>query len=218
MQITSPSPTHANGQTKDPAGSALTLLEALTTTSIRPPQPEERSTSPHHFMRFLRECDSKLITCAATELSVAIRNGDWLPFERAVIRRLEPLRHDISKTILAALGNVVSDSAHSSIFHGGYQIHLDTMCCFWLGHPETKAHLEELVSQIVSSAPPFQDPQLNTVATHAMVHCIATGTLDLPHFVYSHLSPDFVTIACSAAVRAEASRHLTSQDRTRTAR
>lgn len=215
------SPSGANSQTRELTGApspVSSLLELLTTSAPRPTHHATDASSPPYILRFLRECDGKLVASTATELGVIPSNGDWLPFELSLMKRLSPLRLEISKTILTSLSSVSSDSAQSSLFHGGYQIHLDTMCCFWLGHPETKSNLEELVGKIVASAPPFKEPRLNTIAAHTMLDCIAVGTLDLPHFVYHHLSPDFVTISCHPSVKQEASRHLSSQDRKRSAR
>lgn len=169
-------------------------------------------------MRFICGCDAKLLSVVAKELNLVVSNGDWQPFEMALTNRLEPVRHEISRTILAVLGRVTFDSAHTSIFHGGYQIHLDTMSCFWLGHPETKGNLENLVSHIVTSATVFQDPRLNQAATYTMVDSIVTGTLVLPHFEYSYLSPDFITMSCHPSVRSEASRHINSLSGKRGAR
>lgn len=221
MQLTNSSPPPGASHTRElesaptPLGS---LLDLLTTSTPHPPRPIFHSSSPPYIIRFVRECDGTLLASTTSELEVTVKNGDWLPFEVALIKRLDPVRQEISKTILTALGSVASDSAHTSIFFGGYQIHLDTMCCFWLGHPETRSNFEELVQRIVASEPPFQNPSLNTIATNTMLHCVATGTLELPHFTYHHLSPDFVTISCHHSVREEASRHLTSQDKRRSAR
>lgn len=219
MQTTNSSSPHgANGHTRELQGapsSIGSLLELLTTSTPRPPKPSLSSSTPPHILRFLRECDGNLLASTAIELGVKVKNGDWFPFEVALTKRLDPLRQEISKTILSALSSVTSDSAHTSLFHGGYQIHLDTLCCFWLGHPETRSNLEDLVGKIVASAPPFQEERLNTIAAHTLLDCIAVGTLDLPHFTYHHLSPEFVTISCHPSVQEEASRHLTAQDRRR---
>lgn len=169
-------------------------------------------------MRFIFGCDMNLLGNVAQELGIVVRNGDWQPFEIALTNRLEPVRQEISRTILAALSRVAFDSAHTSILHGGYQVHLDTMSCFWLGHPETKTNLEELVSNIVTRSTVFQDPRLTKAATYTMVDSIVTGTLELPHFQYAHLSPDFITMTCHPSVRSEVSRHIASQSRKREAR
>jgi hypothetical protein len=169
-------------------------------------------------MRFIRGCEATLLRTVAKELNIVVRNGDWEPFEIALTKRLEPVRQEISRTILAALSRVAFDSALSSIFHGGYQVHLDTMSCFWLGHPETRANLEDLVSNIVTTSTVFQNPRLTKAATYTMVDSIVTGTLELPHFQYSHLSPDFITMTCHPLVRSEVARHIASQSRKREAR
>jgi hypothetical protein len=222
MQPTNSSPSPSvHSPTRDHercASSVGSLLELLTEWAPQPHQSVFHSSSPSHIVKFLGESDGHQIASTARELGVAIKNGDWFPFEIALIKRLDPLRHEISKTILTTLSSVSPDSAQSSIFHGGFQIHLDTMCCFWLGHPETASNLEQLLEKIIASAPPFQEEKLNTIATTTMLHCIATGTLALPHFTYHHLSPEFVTMSCHPSVQQEASRYLLSQERKRRTR
>ena len=152
------------------------------------------------------------------ELNAVVKGGDWLPFERALTKSLEPLRREISKSILSALTSVSRDSALSSIVFGGYQVHLDTMTSFWLGHPETKTNLETLVRNLVIQSPPFRDERLNSTAAEALVDSISTGNLNLPHFDYKILRPDFVTLTCHASVRMEASRRAALEEKTRGAK
>ncbi len=214
MQTTNSPSTRVNAQTREVEGTPSpigSLLDLLTTPTTRPPSFGWDTAAPSHTMRFICGCDEKLLSTVAKELNIVVSHGDWQPFEVALTNRLEPVRHEISKTILAALGRVAFDSAHSSIVHGGYQIHLDTMSCFWLGHPETKANLENLVSHIVTSSTVFQDPTLNKAVTYTMVDSIVTGTLDLPHFEYAHLTPDFITMTCHPSVRSEMSRYITAR-------
>ena len=136
-----------------PVGSILELLSAPAAGS--PPQ-GERSWPPSHVLQFIRSCDRDLLIAAGRELEAVVKGGDWLPFEAALNRRLEPLRSEISRTIISALISIPRDSALSSIVHGGYQIHLDTMDCFWLGHPTTRTSLETLVINLVKRSAPFR--------------------------------------------------------------
>jgi len=99
--------------------------------------------------------------------------------------------------------------------HGGYQIHLDTLTCFWQGHPETKANLKGMIDSLLATIRLFEDGDLNQIAIQTTIHGIATGTLDLAHFTYEHLHPEFVTLSCHPLLRAEAARHRASRQAAR---
>lgn len=198
-----------------PVGS---ILELLTSPAVGSPCQGERSWPPSHVLRFIRACDSNHLIAAGRELDAVVTGGDWLPFERALNAQMDPLRSEISRTIISSLTKVRRDSALSSIIHGGYQIHLDTMDCFWVGHPATRANLETLVSDLVKKAAPFKDAALNQTVAHTLADGISTGTLDLPHLEYDVLKPDFITLTCQPSVRLEAWRRATQEQPSRASR
>lgn len=214
MQTTDPYSSRVTatvGQPDMPAQPLTLLADLLTAPTVSEPRRSDWSWPPRHTARFIGECDQRLLVSAVEELGTNVQGGDWLPFEQALTKRLDLLQNELSKTMLTSLARAPQDSAHISIMHGGYQIHLDTFTCFWQGHPETASNLEEMIGSLCASNTPFTDVELNLLVAKTLRNSIATGTLDLPHFVYEHLHPEFVTLSCHPSLKAEATRRVALQ-------